>query len=193
MGYVTYDYYKSIYGEDSMPETDFNRLSWEACNRVDKLTLNKLKFAFPINEDDVEAVRRCVCKLIEIAGQIEAANKRVSEGQGYTVDQATGLMVGKVVTSKTSGSESLSFSAKAEGGSTLIDAVLSDKAAQERLYRDTVREYLSLIRDSNGVDLLNRAIPYPHRNAPISRPLENKPVEKPTDPEESEDKEDGTV
>ena len=31
MGYVTYDYYKSIYGEDSMPETDFNRLSWEAC------------------------------------------------------------------------------------------------------------------------------------------------------------------
>ena len=79
MGYVTYDYYKSIYGEDSMPETDFNRLSWEACRKVDTLTLNKLKFAFPTNEDDVEAVRRCVCKLIEIAGQIEAANKRVTE------------------------------------------------------------------------------------------------------------------
>ena len=71
MGYVTYDYYKSIYGEDSMPETDFNRLSWEACRKVDTLTLNKLKFAFPTNEEDVEAVRRCVCKLIEIAGQIE--------------------------------------------------------------------------------------------------------------------------
>ena len=187
MGYVTYDYYKSIYGEDSMPETDFKRLSWEACRRVDALTLNKLKFAFPTNEDDVEAVQRCVCKLIEIAGQIEAANKRVSEGQGYTIDQATGLMVGKVVTSKTSGSESLSFSAKAEGGSTLIDAVLSDKAAQERLYRDTVREYLSLVPDSNGVNLLYAGIPYPRRNAPISRPPEDKPVEKPTEPEESEE------
>ncbi len=193
MGYVTYDYYKSIYGEDSMPETDFNRLSWEACRKVDTLTLNKLKFAFPTNEDDVEAVRRCVCKLIEIAGQIEAANKRVSEGQGYTVDQATGLMVGKVVTSKTSGSESLSFSTKAEGGSTLIDAVLSDKAAQERLYRDTVREYLSLVPDSNGVNLLYAGIPYPRRNAPISRPPEDKPVEKPekpTEPQEPEGSED---
>lgn len=187
MVYVTYEYYKIIYGEDSMPETDFNRLSWEACRKVDTLTLNKLKFAFPTNEDDIEAVRRCICKLIEIAGQIEAANKRVSEGQGYTVDQATGLMVGKVVTSKTSGSESLSFSAKAEGGSTLIDAVLSDKAAQERLYRDTVREYLSLVPDANGVNLLYAGIPYPRRNAPISRPPEDKPEEKPEEPGESEE------
>ena len=193
MGYVTYDYYKSIYGEDSMPETDFNRLSWEACDWIDNLTLNKLKFAFPTNEDDIEAVRRCVCKLIEIAGQIEAANKRVTEGQGYVLGEATGAMRGKTITNKTSGSESISYTAKAEGGSTLIDAVLSDKAAQERLYRDTVREYLLLVPDSNGVNLLYAGIPYPRRNAPISRPPEDKPVEKPTEPEESEDKEDGTV
>lgn len=189
MGYVTYDYYKSIYGEDSMPETDFNRLSWEACRKVDTLTLNKLKFAYPTDEDSSEAVKRCVCKLIEISGQIEAANKRVSEGQGYVLDEATGAMRGKTITSKTSGSESLSFSAKAEGGSTLIDAVLSDKAAQERLYRDTVREYLSFVPDSNGVNLLYAGIPYPRRNAPISRPPEDKPAEKPEEPGESEGEE----
>ena len=192
MRYVTYDYYKSIYGEDSMPETDFNRLSWEACRKVDTLTLNKLKFAFPINEDDIEAVRRCVCKLIEIAGQIEAANKRVSEGQGYITDES-GALRGKVVSSVSSGSESISYTAKAEGGSTLIDAVLSDKAAQENLYRDTVREYLSLVPDSNGVNLLYAGIPYPRRNAPISRPPEDKPVEKPeepTEPQEPEESED---
>jgi hypothetical protein len=188
MGYVTYDYYKSIYGEDSMPETDFNRLSWEACRRVDTLTLNKLKFAFPTNEDDIEAVRRCVCKLIEIAGKIEAANKRVSEGQGYIKDES-GALRGKVVSSVSSGSESISYTAKAEGGSTLIDAVLSDKAAQERLYRDTVMEYLSLVPDSNGVNLLYSGIPYPRRNAPISRPPENKPVEKPEEPTEPQEPE----
>lgn len=186
MGYVTYDYYKSIYGEDSMLETDFNRLSWEACRRVDALTLNKLKFAFPINEDDIEAVRRCVCKLIEIAGQIEAANKRVSEGQGYITDES-GTLRGKVVSSVSSGSESISYTSKAEGGSTLIDAVLSDKAAQERLYRDAVREYLSLVPDSNGVNLLYAGIPYPRRNAPISRPPEDKPVEKPEEPTEPQE------
>ena len=186
MGYVTYDYYKSIYGEDSMPETDFNRLSWEACRRVDTLTLNKLKFAFPTNEDDIEAVRRCVCKLIDIAGQIEAANKRVTEGQGYITDES-GALRGKVVSSVSSGSESISYTAKAESGSTLIDAVLSDKAAQERLYRDTVREYLSLVPDSNGVNLLYAGIPYPRLNAPISRPPEDKPEEKPEEPGESEE------
>lgn len=191
MGYVTYDYYKSIYGEDSMSETDFNRLSWEACRKVDTLTLNKLKFAFPINEDDIEAVKRCICKLIDIAGQIEAANKRASEGQGYVTD-ANGTH-GKVVSSVSSGSESISYTAKAEGGSTMIDAVLSDKTAQERLYRDTVREYLSLVQDSNGVNLLYAGIPYPRRNAPISRPPEDKTVEKPTEPEESEGGEDGAV
>ena len=183
MGYVTYDYYKSIYGEESMPETDFNRLSWEACRKVDTLTLNKLKFAFPTNEDDVEAVRRCVCKLIEIAKDIDVATKRVSEGQGYITDES-GALRGKVVSSVSSGSESISYTAKAEGGSTLIDAVLSDKAAQERLYRDTVREYLSLVPDSNGVNLLYSGIPYPRRNAPISRPPEDKPVEKPEEPKE---------
>lgn len=190
MGYVTYDYYKSIYGEDSIPETDFNRLSWEACRQVDTLTLNKLKFAFPINEYDVEAVKRCVCKLIEIARQIEAANKRVSEGQGYITDES-GALRGKVVSSVSSGSESVSYSAKAEQ-STLIDAVLSDKASQDKLYRDTVREYLSLVPDSNGINLLYAGIPYPRRNAPISRPPEDKPVEKPTDPEESEGGENAT-
>ncbi len=189
MGYVTYDYYKSIYGEDSMPETDFNRLSWEACRRVDALTLNKLKFAYPTDEDAIEAVRRCVCKLIEIARDIDVATKRVSEGQGYMTDES-GVLRGKVVSSVSSGSESISYTAKAEGGSTLIDAVLSDKAAQERLYHDTVREYLSLVPDSNGVNLLYTGIPYPRRNAPISRPPENKPE---IPPEESEGGEDGTV
>lgn len=161
MGYVDYDYYKSIYGEDAISEPDFNRLSWEACRRIDTLTLNKLKFAFPTNEDDAETVRRCVCKLIEIAAQIEAANKRVSEGQGYIEDES-GALRGKVVSSVSSGSESISYTAKAEGGSTLIDAVLSDKAAQDRLYRDTVREYLAYVPDANGVNLLYAGA-YPKR------------------------------
>lgn len=185
MGYVTYAYYKSIYGKDSMSETDFNRMQWEACRRVDTLTLNKLKFAYPTDPDATEAVKRCVCKLIEIAYQIEAASKRVSEGQGYVTDES-GALRGKVVSSVSSGSESISYTAKAESGSALIDAVLSDKTAQEKLYRDTVREYLSLVPDSNGVNLLYAGIPYPVRNAPISRPPEDKPIEKPeTPPEEN--------
>jgi len=158
--YVGYGYYKSIYGEGAMLEPDFNRLSWEACRRVDILTTNKLKFAFPINEDDAETVRRCVCRLVEIAAQIEAANKRIAEAQGYEHDAGTGALRGKVVSAISSGSESISYTAKADGANTLIDTVLSDKTAQDRLYQDTVKEYLSFVPDANGVNLLF-AGPYP--------------------------------
>ena len=154
MVYVTYEFYTSLYGEAAIPETDFNRLSWETQKRMDNITFGKLKFAFPANEDDAEAVKRCVCKLVEIAATIEAANKRVSEGQGYIVDEATGSMRGKVVSSVSSGSESVSYTAKAESGSTIIDAVLSDKAAQDKLYVDTIKEYLAGVPDANGVNLL---------------------------------------
>ncbi len=156
--YATYEYYKSIYGEDAISESDFNRLSWEACHRIDILTTNKLKFAFPTNEDDVETVKRCACNMVEIAAQIEAANKRAADGQGYVTDE-NGTH-GKIVSSVTSGSESVSYTAKVESGSTLIDAVLPDKSSQDRLYRDTVREYLAFVPDANGVNLLF-AGPYP--------------------------------
>lgn len=161
--YVDYEYYKSIYGKDAISESDFMRLSWEACRRIDVLTVNKLKFAFPTNEEDAETVRRCVCKLIEIAAQIEAAGKRVAEAQGYEQDEGTGALRGKVVSSVSSGSESISYTAKAESGSTLIDTVMADKAAQDRLYLDTVREYLAFVPDANGVNLLYTGLPYPKR------------------------------
>lgn len=161
--YVDYEFYKALYGEDAIPESDFNRLSWEACKRVDNITFGKLKFAFPIDEGDAEAVKRCVCKLVEIASAIEAANKRITAGQGYVVDEATGSVRGKAVASVSSGSESISYTAKAESGSTLIDAVLSDKAAQDKLYSNTVKEYLSGVPDANGVNLLYAGIPYPRK------------------------------
>ena len=66
----------------------------------------------------------------------------------------SGALRGKVVSSVSSGSESISYTAKAESGSTLIDAVLSDQEAQDKLYRDTVKEYLSFVGDANGVNLL---------------------------------------
>jgi len=160
--YVDYEFYKNLYGSDAIPETDFKRLSWEAQKRVDNITFGKLKFAFPTNEDDAEAVKRCVCKLIEIAAAVDAANKRISEARGYVQDEATGSMHGKIISSIASGSESVSYTAKSESGSTIIDAVLSDQAAQDKLYMDTTREYLAGIPDANGVNLLY-AGPYPGR------------------------------
>lgn len=159
--YVDYDFYKNLYGENAMPQSDFDRLSWEAQKRIDNLTFGKLKFAFPTDEDAAEAVKRCVCKLVDIAYEIDSANKRVNDGKGY-VEDANGIH-GKVISSVSSGSESISYTAKSESGSTVIDAVLSDKTAQDKLYADTVKEYLYGVPDANGVNLLYAGVPYPKR------------------------------
>jgi hypothetical protein len=159
--YADYEFFNSIYG-DVMPETDFNRLVWNAQKKVDDLTFGKLKFAFPTDEDDAEAVKRCECALVNLAKKIEDAQNRVESAQGY-VDDGSGTIRGKVVSSVSSGSESVTYTAKAETGSTIIDAVLSDKTAQEKLYRDTVKEYLTGVKDANGVPLLYAGLPYPVR------------------------------
>lgn len=160
MAYVDYEYYKSIYGDKALPEADFSRLLWECEKRVDNLTtgvdgVRKLREAFPEDEDDAEAVKRCICKCVEIAGQIEAAEQRIRDSQA-TIMREDGTVSSALVTSRSAGSESMSFASGSGSslGSTLIDNVLADKAAQEKLYADTVREYLSGVTDANNVNLL---------------------------------------
>lgn len=168
MAYVDYDFYKNLYGEKAIPDSDFNRLLWECEKRVENLTtgvdgVRKLRIAFPINEDDSEAVKRCICKLIEISVKIEKSTEALTEASGYTTDEATGAIRGKVIASKSSGSESISYTSSSSGSSsTLIDKALSDKDVQDRLYNDTIMEYLSVVPDANGVNLLF-AGPYPER------------------------------
>lgn len=168
MAYVNYEYYRTLYGDKAILEADFNRLSWDACRKLDVATtgvdnVRKLKIAFPVEEDDAEAVKRCICKLIEIAAQIEKSTEALAEASGYTTDESTGAIRGKVIASKSSGSESISYVSSVSGSPpTLIDKALSDKDFQDRLYNDTIIEYLSGVPDANGVNLLFAGL-YPGR------------------------------
>lgn len=157
--YVDYEFYKTLYGEKSILETDFNRLSWDACKRIDTATttansIKKLKIAFPTNEEDAEAVKRCLCELINISYKLERAEERVNASQGF-VQREDGTVSSKLVSSISAGNESISYSTTNNtSAATLIDKALSDKTAQEQLYRDTITKYLSGVTDKNGINLL---------------------------------------
>lgn len=166
--YVDYNYYVCVYGQ-AIPETDFQRFSWEACRKLDLSTtgidgVRKLKAAFPTDEDNAEVVRRCVCKMIDIMYQIQEAAKMASQSKGY-VETVNGLR-GKVISSVSAGNESISYSVNNSGTSTVIEKALADKTVQEQLYKDIIIECLSGISDANGVNLLYMGR-YPYR-------LENK-------------------
>ena len=167
MAYVEFSEYKTLYGDKEIPETDFNRLSWDACKKLDNATtgvdnVKKLKVAFPREEDDAITVKRCACELVSILYKLEQAEKTMQSAKGY-VQREDGSLQGKVVSSVSAGNESISYSAN--GGSntaTLFDKALADKAVQEQLFRDTITGYLSGVADANGVNLLYMGR-YPYR------------------------------
>ena len=184
--YADYEYYSTEYG-GKMSADDYKRFGRRAERRIDGITGNKLQFAFPTNERDVEAVKDCVCELADFLWQIDSYNQSAIESMG-TVTEADGTVRGRVATSVTSGTESRSYSAAGSASTATMEAAKDKKVADTMIY-GIVRDGLGGVPDSDGVNLMYAGIPYPRRNAPISRPPENKPVEKPEEPTEPKEPE----
>ena len=165
MPYIDKVAYISIYGsaDSDMDDLTFNRLCWDACRKLDMATTGvdgwkKLRRSPPAETDDLEAVKRCACQLVHLMWQIETAERTVNQGRGYT-ETASGLQ-GKVVSSVSAGNESISYATGSSGTATLIDKALADKSVREKLFAETIVEYLSGVKDANGVNLLYMG-PYP--------------------------------
>lgn len=158
MAYVTLKEYSEIYN-DGAQEAEFNRLLWEAARIMDNATTGvdnyrKLRNAFPTDEYDAETVRRCACNLINTMKQIEQAEKSAQSAQGF-VEREDGTVVNKVISSVSSGSESISYATgSSAGGSTTINKAVSDRAERDAMYMGIIQEYLSGVSDANGVNLL---------------------------------------
>ena len=155
--YVDYEFYKKFYGSDAVSESEFNRFSWGASKKIEHYTtgadgVKKLQVAFPTNKEGQEAVKRCLCALIELTSDIAKAENNAKANTGY-IEREDGTLLGKVITSISAGNEKISYSA-GEASATLISRAVADKAMREHLFRDTIKECLSGVTDANGVNLL---------------------------------------
>ena len=151
--YITYVEYNTLY--DGMSETDFNRLSLEACRVMDVHTtgidnIKKLKRYFPVDEDNENAVKYCAAKLINTLYQIEQAEIAAMLRAGY--ESTEHGIRGKVISSVSSGNESISYATNAS--ETAIDAAVKDRIARDRLLSRIVWDCLRGAEDANGVKLL---------------------------------------
>lgn len=167
MAFATYEDYKALYGDERLDEAGFFRLIWDAERVMDDATtgldrVRKLRVAMPVDEYGAEAVKRCVCALVDTLRQIEEAEEDSRRARAL-VENADGTVHSRVLSSVSSGSESISYAtgSAARSGTTAIDAAVSDPGARERLLGDTVRRYLSGVADANGVMLLFMGV-YPH-------------------------------
>lgn len=158
--YITFADYTSLY--DLIDEQAFNRLAFDACRHIDRHTtgvdgVKKLKRAFPEDADSAEAVKRCAAKIVNLLFQIQEAETSASMGRGY--QQTENGLQGKVISSVSSGNEAISYSAGTQQ-STTIDTAVSDLTTRETLIRSAIRDHLSGVTDSNGVNLLYMGV-YP--------------------------------
>lgn len=153
MAYTTYEFYKTIYyGKVIETQDDFSRLESKACDKLDFMTFDRLVSGMPtIDPRAATKVQKAVCAVADKLQEIEAAEKLTQAG-GYSIDES-GNLVGKIIESKSSGSEKITFSSASSVKSAVIN-VAGDTQAQNRLCYDTAREYLSGVLNDDGVPLL---------------------------------------
>lgn len=156
--YADYNYYQTEYG-GKMPKDDYKLWERKAERKIDNLTGKKLRFAFPVNEGDAQAVKDCVCELAEFLYQIAACDAAAMDSMGI-VAQADGTLRGKVITSISSGNESIGYSAAGFAGNAAMEASKDKKKAETMIY-GMVKGNLRGVPDRNGINLLYAGA-YPH-------------------------------
>lgn len=134
----------------------YDRFVWDAQKYVDNATMTvdgtkKLQIAFPTDEDDAEAVQRCVSAVINALSEVDAARQAANAASGY-VSTENGYRSANI-RSVSAGGESITYAAD--------DAIETDvaKAAKSngelKAYVMTIVEsYLRGVQDDNGVNLL---------------------------------------
>ena len=125
MSYTTYDFYVKKYYGDSIEESLFQKWSDRASDKLDQLTFGN------ITNDSLkefeDKIQKAVCAIADILYQLDFKTIHANDENGGNVK------------SMSSGGRSISFGSN----ETVIDKVLGDKNAQNRLFYDTACEYLS--------------------------------------------------
>lgn len=125
MGYTTFEFYKNSYYGDSVEESLFPKWEDKASMKLDLLTYGNINDDTRTKFD--ERIQKATCALVDLLYQIDYKTAHANDAQAGNVK------------SMSSGGQSISFGSN----ETLVDKVLSDKVAQNRLCYDTICEYLS--------------------------------------------------
>ena len=152
--YISFEKFTTLYG--NIEEDLFDLLLFDAERMIDNHTtgldgVKKLRVAFPSDKHDADAVMYCTGNLVNLLYQIREAENVAAMGRGYT--QTEQGLQRKIISRVESGSEAIAYSETKLSNSS-VDAAVADKAVRDKLIASTIREYLSGVKDANGVNLL---------------------------------------
>lgn len=160
MAYADYEFYTTSYFGSVVPETEFPRLVERASDFVDTMTFDRLVDGLPENERSQKRIKKAVCSLAELMYQIELAEKNaISQASAGTTDTNVGHKSTGIVTSVSSGSESISYATPQQIGASAkewsaVYAAAGDVQKTNDLLLKTALPLLMGVRTDDGIPVL---------------------------------------
>ena len=164
MAYADYKFYTESFG-NVVPEADFPRVAERASDFVDLMTSDRLVDGLPINERLQKRIKKAVCSLAELMYQIELAEKNATNAaaSGASTTIGSGGSTTGIVTSVSSGSESISYATpqqKASGAKewSAVYAAAGDVQKTNDLLYKTALPLLMGVMTDDGIPILNAGV-----------------------------------
>lgn len=160
MAYTDFEFYTTTYHGNVVPEADFSRIADRASDFLDVITFDRLIDGLPDNDRAKTKVQKAVCAVAEKLYELELADKQaLSAAAGGTSSSGSGGATSGVITSRSAGSESISYASPSEmanGAKTWSAVYQAAGNPQEtnKILESTARLYLTGVKDNNGVNLL---------------------------------------
>ena len=161
MAYADYEFYTTSCFGSVVPETDSPRLAERASDFVDTMTFDRLVDGLPTNERSQKRIKKAVCSLAELMYQIELAEKNATNAavSGASTAIGSGGSTTGIVTSVSSGSESISYATPQQIGASAkewsaVYAAAGDVQKTNDLLLKTALPLLMGVRTDDGIPIL---------------------------------------
>lgn len=159
MAYITFTFYEQTYHGNVIPSDEFDRIADRASDFLDTITFDRLADGLPSDERAATKVQKAVCAVCDKLYQLDLAEKQALYSAGGTSSGGAGGVTSGVITSRSSGSESISYASPSEiaNGAKAWSAVYQAAGNEQEINKllwSTAAPYLMGIRTEEGIPIL---------------------------------------
>ena len=164
MTYTDFEFYTTTYHGNVVPEADFPRIADRASDFLDVITFDRLVDGLPSDERAATKVQKAVCAVSDKLYELELAEKQANAAaQAGGSSGASGGATSGIISSRSAGSESISYASLSDTASgaknwSAVYQAAGDETLTNNLLYSAARLYLTGVRDDNGVNLLYAGI-----------------------------------
>lgn len=160
MAYTDFTFYENTYHGNVIPADDFERIADRASDFLDVITFDRLVDGLPDDERAKTKVQKAVCAVCDKLYQLELADKQANAAAMAGASSGTsGSATSGVISSRSAGSESISYASLSDTASgaknwSAVYQAAGDEEATNKLLYGAAKLYLTGVRDNKGVLLL---------------------------------------